>query len=132
MTVQLNDAVRALLDGRNFAVLATVNADGSPQTSAMWIGRDGDDLVFSTVAGRLKDRNIRRTPQVSVTILEDGNPYNYVEVRGLAKIEESGGVELNDKLSWKYDGKPFEQDAEGAVRVVVRVSPQRLTGYAAH
>ena len=57
-----------LVDGKNYAVLATVNADGSPQTSVMWVGRDGGDLLFSTVQGRVKHRNMVRDPRVSVTV----------------------------------------------------------------
>jgi Pyridoxamine 5'-phosphate oxidase len=48
--MELNDEIRRLLDGRHFAVLATINPDGSPQTSAMWVGRAGDEVLFSTVA----------------------------------------------------------------------------------
>ena len=72
--ISLSDATVRLLDGRNYAVLATVNADGSPQTSAMWVGRDGDDLLFSTVQGRLKYRNMLRDPRVSVTVHEAADP----------------------------------------------------------
>ena len=68
MGISLSDATVRLLDGRNYAVLATVNADGSPQTSAMWVGRDGNDLLFSTVQGRVKHRNMLRDPRVSVTV----------------------------------------------------------------
>ncbi|WP_370946696.1 PPOX class F420-dependent oxidoreductase [Amycolatopsis sp. cg5] len=129
MGIQLSDAVRALVDGANYATLCTINADGGPQSSAIWVGLDGDDLVFSTIAGRLKDRNMRRDPRVSVTIMERANPENYTEIRGRATITEEGGRELDDKLSWKYDGKPAGHDAPGAVRVVVRVVPEKVTGH---
>jgi PPOX class probable F420-dependent enzyme len=129
MGISLNDAVRRLVDGRNYAVLATVSADGSPQTSAMWVGRDGDELLFSTVAGRLKERNIRRDPRVSVTIMDSDDPEQYTEIRGTATIVEEGGQELDEQLSWKYDGKPAGEDAPGAVRVTVRVSATRVTGH---
>ncbi|WP_020670401.1 PPOX class F420-dependent oxidoreductase [Amycolatopsis nigrescens] len=128
MGISLSDAVRKLLDDPNYATLATVNADGSPQTSAMWVGRDGDDLLFSTVAGRLKERNIRRDPRVSVTIMARENPEEYTEIRGTATIE-GGGRELDERLSWKYDGKPAGEDAPGAVRVTVRVTPSKVTGH---
>ncbi|MGW5365128.1 PPOX class F420-dependent oxidoreductase [Actinopolymorpha pittospori] len=127
----LNDAVRALADGPNFATLATLNPDGSPQTSLMWVGLDGDDLVFSTVAGRRKVRNMERDPRVSVTIVDHADPYNYVEVRGLATIEPEGGVELDERLSWIYDGQPASPDPAGVVRIVARVTPTKVTGYAA-
>jgi PPOX class probable F420-dependent enzyme len=129
MGISLSDAVRELVDGKNYATLATINADGSPQTSAMWVGRDGDDLLFSTVAGRLKDRNMRRDPRVSVTIMEREDPENYTEIRGTATITDAGGRELDDRLSWKYDGKEAGEDAPGAVRVVVRVVPEKVTGH---
>lgn len=131
MGAMLNDAVRALADGPNFATLATINPDGSPQTSLMWVGRDGDDLVFSTVAGRRKVRNMERDPRVSMTILDHADPYNYAEIRGLATIEPAGGVELDERLSWVYDGKPASPDAPGVVRIVARVRPTKVTGYAA-
>lgn len=129
--ISLSDATIRLLDGRNFAVLATVNADGSPQTSAMWIGRDGNDLLFSTVQGRLKHRNMLRDPRVSVTVHESANPYNYVELRGRAAITPDPDRQLDTQLSWKYDGKDPGQDAPGAVRVAVRVVVDKAAGYAA-
>jgi PPOX class probable F420-dependent enzyme len=129
MGISLSDAVLALVDGKNYATLATINADGSPQTSAMWIGRDGDDLVFSTLSGRLKDRNIQRDPRVSVTIMQRENPENYTEIRGTATITEEGGLQLHKDLSWKYDGKEAGEDAPGALRVLVRVEPTKVTGH---
>ena len=63
--------------GRNYAVLATINRDGSPHSSAMWVGRDGDDLVFSTLEGRVKHRNMLRDPRVSVSVLGLRGPGEY-------------------------------------------------------
>jgi PPOX class probable F420-dependent enzyme len=129
MGIPLNDAVRELVDGKNYATLATVNADGGPQSSAMWVGRDGDDLLFSTLVGRLKDRNIRREPRVSVTVMDRADPERYTEVRGRATIIEEGGLELHNALSRKYDGKDAGEDAPGAVRVLVRVTADKVTGH---
>jgi PPOX class probable F420-dependent enzyme len=129
--ISLSDATVRLLDGRNYAVLATLNADGSPQTSAMWVGRDGNDLLFSTVQGRVKHRNMLRDPRVSVTVHEAANPENYVELRGRAVITPDPGRDLDKQLSWKYDGKDPGEDAPGAVRLVVRVVVSKATGYAA-
>ena len=124
----LSPAVRAFLDRPNYAVLCTLNPDGSPHASMMWVGRDGDDLLFSTVAGRRKERNMRRDPRVSVVVSDRADPEVYVEVRGTATITEEGGRELDDVLSWKYDGKAAGADAPGAVRVVVRVRPTKVLG----
>ena len=129
--ISLSDATIRLLDGRNYAVLATVNADGSPQTSAMWVGRDGNDLVMSTVQGRVKYRNMMRDPRVSVTVHDAADPENYVELRGRAVITPDPGGQLDSRLSWKYDGKDKDPDPPGAVRVVVRVGVDKTTGPAA-
>ena len=131
MAISFSDATLRLLDGRNYAVLATVNADGSPQTSAMWIGRDGDDLLFSTVEGRVKHRNMLRDPRVSVTVLDAEDPENYVELRGRVTMTPDIGREVDTQLSWKYDRKDPDPDKPGAVRVVVRMLVDKATGYAA-
>jgi len=131
MSIPLSDTALALLDDRNYAVLATVNPDGSPHTSVMWVGRDGNDLLFSTVEGRVKHRNMRRDPRVSVTVIDSSDPENYVELRGRVSMTPDTGRKLDTELSWKYDGKDPGQDRPGAVRVAVRVVVDKATGYAA-
>ena len=131
MGISLSGATIRLLDGRNYAVLATLNADGSPQTSAMWVGRDGNDVLMSTLQGRLKYRNMLRDPRVSVTVHDAADPENYVELRGRAMITPDPGGRLDNRLSWKYDGKDKDPDPPGAVRVVVRVGVDRAAGPAA-
>jgi PPOX class probable F420-dependent enzyme len=131
MGIALNDEIRRLLDGRHFAVLATINPDGGPQTSAMWVGRDGDDVLFSTVAGRRKHRNLLRDPRLSVTILDSDDPYNYVELRGRATITEDVGRKFDIGLSHKYDGKDPDPDPPEWVRLIVRMTVEKATGYAA-
>ena len=131
MAIPFSDATLKLLDGKNYAVLATLNADGSPQTSAMWVGRDGDDLLFSTVEGRVKHRNMLRDPRVSVTVLDAADPENYVELRGSVTMTPDIGRKIDTRLSWKYDGKDPDPDRRGAVRVVVRMTVDKATGYAA-
>ena len=131
MPFTLNDETVRLLDGRHYAVLATINPDGGPQTSAMWVGRDGDAVVMSTVAGRRKHRNLVREPRASITILDSDDPENYVELRGRVTITEDVGREVDTRLSWKYDGRDPDPDAPGAVRLVLRMAVDKATGYAA-
>ena len=130
MAISLSEATLRLLDGRNYAVLATVNPDGSPQTSAMWIGRDGGDVLFSTVAGRVKHRNMLRDPRISVSILDSSDPENYVELRGRASMIPAPGRRLHLQLAEKY-GKDPGEDAPGATRVIVRMAVEKAAGYAA-
>jgi len=131
VAISFSEATLKLLDDRNYAVLATVNPNGSPQTSAMWVGRDGDDLLFSTVEGRVKHRNMLRDPRVSVTVLDSADPENYVELRGRVSMSPDIGRKVDTQLSWKYDRKDPDPDQPGAVRVVVRMTVEKATGYAA-
>jgi PPOX class probable F420-dependent enzyme len=131
MPVMLGETTVKLLDGRNYAVLATVNPDGSPQTSVVWVGRDGTDVLFSTVAGRVKHRNMVRDPRVSLTVIDSADPENYVELRGRVTITADIGRRLDTELSWKYDGKDPGEDRPGAVRIAVRLTVERVTGHGA-
>jgi PPOX class probable F420-dependent enzyme len=131
MGIPLSDATTRLVDGKNYAVLATVNADGSPQTSVLWVGRDGGDLLFSTVQGRVKYRNMVRDPRVSVSVIDSADPENYVELRGRVSMSPDHGRQLDTQLSWKYNGRDPDPDRPGAVRVVVRMEVDKVTGYAA-
>jgi PPOX class probable F420-dependent enzyme len=128
MAIPLSAATRALTDGKNYAVLATINADGSPQTSVMWVGRDGDDILFSTVEGRRKHRNMLRDPRVSVSVIDSADPENYGELRGRVSMTPDEGRRFDTQLSWKYDGRDPDEDRPGAVRVVVRLAVERAAG----
>ena len=123
----LPDAAKGWVDGPAFAVLATVNADGSPQSTVHWIARDGDDLLLSTVRGRRHARNVERDPRVSVLVMDPANGYAYVEVRATAIVTEEGGRELIDDLCEKYRGvRPYPWDQPDTVRVVIRVPPDHV------
>jgi PPOX class probable F420-dependent enzyme len=80
----LNDKVRAILAEKYFAVLATINQDGSPQQTVMWYELIGDRIMMNTAAGRLKEANMIRDPRVSVCIEDE---YNYVTITGRATLE---------------------------------------------
>lgn len=127
MSVQLPDLAKKLLDTDTFVTLTTLRRDGSPHSTVMWADRDGDDILFATVIGRLKEKHLRRDPRVSVSFFDPGDPYNYVTVDGTATLAVDGGAELIQQLSWKYRGERYTAD-EGTenVRVVVRVTPERI------
>ena len=120
----LPDTARAWLDAPVFVALATVNADGSPQSTVHWVARDGDDVLLSTVRGRRHASNVERDPRVSVLLVNPDDPYEYLEVRGTATVTPDGGRELIDDLNEKYRGvRPYPHDGPDAVRLVVRVPP---------
>ncbi|MGW2558919.1 PPOX class F420-dependent oxidoreductase [Streptomyces sp. NPDC001514] len=135
MPISLSASVQKLLDAPVPAVLATVNPDGSPQTSVVWVGRDGDDLLISSQAGRRKERNVIREPRVSVTLYDPADPLQYVELRGRAAVTEDTGRELAFALAEQYEGpgagEEYLELPPEVVRVVIRVTPERALGTAA-
>jgi PPOX class probable F420-dependent enzyme len=125
MPATLPDKARTWLDGREFATVATIEPDGQPQLSVVWVKVDGDDILFSTVKGRRKHTNLTRDPRATLLVYPADEPYCYVEVRGTVGMTDEGGPELIQELSHKYAGKLFE-DATGTERVVVRIRPVRV------
>ncbi|HWH00933.1 MAG TPA: PPOX class F420-dependent oxidoreductase [Pilimelia sp.] len=126
MGTPLSELARRLFDDQTFVTVSTVNPDGSPQSSVLWVKRDGDDILFSTVRGRQKARNMERDPRVSVLAFDPTDPYRYVEARGRVTMTDRGGRELIDELSVKYRGQPYPEEPPGTVRVVCRLTPERL------
>ena len=135
MTASLNPGVQRLLDDPNPAVLATINADGSPQTSVIWVGREGDELVISSAAGRRKDVNIRRDPRVSLSVYDQQDSEIYAEIRGRATVTEDIDRALAVRLAEEYAGpgagEEFLALPPEVVRVVIRIVPEHVAGNAA-
>lgn len=129
MSAQLSDRAKALLDSKAFAVVSTVQPDGSPQSSVVWVKRDGDDILFSTVEGRRKQLNLARDPRVSLLVNPPESPYEYFEARGEVTMTTEGGRELIDELAAKYRGvDKYTWDGPDDVRVVVRLTPRKVAG----
>ncbi|MBB5915979.1 PPOX class probable F420-dependent enzyme [Nocardia transvalensis] len=125
MTTASHLAARTIIDGPHAAILATTNADGRPQSSVIFVKYDDDALVFSTIEGRLKTRNMRRDPRVSLLLYgrDDGR---YVEVRGRVDITADPGKVLLHEMYDRYMNgatPPPEPDAE---RLIVRITPERF------
>ncbi|MBL1109442.1 PPOX class F420-dependent oxidoreductase [Streptomyces sp. 5-8] len=132
MSAALSDDLKSLLDTPVFIIVGTIQPDGSPQLSPVWVARDGDDILFSTTIGRRKERNLRRDPRVTVLVQPFDAPYTYAEIRGTATLTTEGGAELIDELSLKYTGKPYAEfnpaSKDDAQRVVVRITPRKVVG----
>jgi PPOX class probable F420-dependent enzyme len=124
--VALSDSARQLLDDKSFATVGTIQPDGQPQLSVVWVKRDGDDVVFSTLEGRRKHTNLVRDPRITLLVMLPDQPYAYLEIRGTAAMTTEGGDRLIDDLSHKYTGHSYGSDVPGAVRVNVRVSAQHV------
>jgi PPOX class probable F420-dependent enzyme len=131
VAVVLDDVTRELLDGKNFATVATVNPDGGPQASVVWILRDGDTVLFSAISTRRKVLNLTRDPRVSLTVFDLENPYQSVEIRGTVELSGDPGKSLPRALSQKYLGEDPPPEPDELTRVMVRVIPQKVNAFSA-
>ena len=111
-----------------FASLATINADGTPQVTPVWFDWDGSRIRINTANGRVKDKNLRRTPAVALSIMDPDNPYRYVQVKGrVAAVTESGADAHIDALSKKYLGQDrYPYRKPGEERVTFTIAPDRV------
>jgi len=122
----LSPDVRALLDEPNFAHLATLMPDGSPQSAPVWVGVEGDHVLVATGEGSLKAKNTRRDPRVSVSIVAMDNPYREAQLRGrVVERRPDAKFEVMDRISRKYIGKEFPMRTNPEQRVVLVIEVQR-------
>jgi PPOX class probable F420-dependent enzyme len=128
MADKLEGRVRELLEAPNFAAVATLDEDGTPDVKVVWADVDADTVVLNSAEGRKWPNNLRRDPRVTVTVVNHENPYEYAVIRGrLADDTHEGADENIDRLAKKYLGKdeyPFRQPGEQ--RVLFRIEPERV------
>jgi len=128
-TVVLPDRLKQILDGKAFAHLTTLDPDGAPQASAMWIMRDGDRIVLNTAEGRRKWRNMKHDPHVAISISDECDQYLNYSIQGrVVEMRTSDGVAVIDALARKYlrgvEKYPWLQ--AGMVRVTIIVEATRV------
>ena len=124
----LTEEQAQLLEKPNFATVATLNADGSPQLTIVWIDWDGEHVLFNTAAGRAKPRNLERDPRLSVLVIDREDGYRWVAVRGAAELTTEGADEHIDRLARKYTGEGW-QPKPGEQRLLVRVRLEHVNAY---
>lgn len=129
MNASIPAAAHHLLDGTYFAHVATIMRDGSPQTTPVWIAREGDIALFNTAKGRAKYRNLERDPRVSLSIHNTSTreqPYEWIQIRGRAEFVDDPDYRQIDELSRKYTGENYRNRRPGEERVTVRVIPEHV------
>jgi PPOX class probable F420-dependent enzyme len=128
MAAAIPDEAKHLLENKDFAHVATLNADGSPQVSAVWIGSDGDLVTFNTAEGRVKTNNLHRDGRVAISIADQANPYENLIIQGkVVDITTDGADDDIDALAKRYmdaDSYPFRQPGEQ--RVIVKIEPEKV------
>lgn len=126
--MQLSEFAKWLIDGRNVGVLGTLMPDGSPHLSPVYVDRDGDILLVNTVIGRVKHKNVKNDPRVSVVIFDHLNPLQYVEIRGrVRELTIESAEEHIDMLARRYMGvekHPFRRP--GQRRIIMKIVPEKV------
>ena len=121
-----------LLQKKAFANLSTLNADGSPQVTPVWVDYDGTNLMVNTARGRVKSRNLEREPRVALSISDPENPYRYLGIQGrVTEITETGADAHIDKMAQKYLGQdkyPYGQPGEQRVLYKIRIEKAHAIG----
>jgi PPOX class probable F420-dependent enzyme len=126
--VALPDKVRRLFEGKNFAVLSTLEPDGKPHSTVVWAKTDGNDIVFALPKSRRKTANLSRDPRAAVVIFDAANPYESAQVQGTASIQDDPDGTLIDDLSRKYTGGPYPGFAGPNPQwVTVRITAEKVT-----
>jgi PPOX class probable F420-dependent enzyme len=124
---QLTELAKKLIDGKNFANVATVMPDGSPQVATVWVEREGDTIVINATTKRQRYRNLKRDPRVALCIFDMANPYSTVMIRGKAiEITQKDAEEDIDRLSMKYNGRKYTYHSPQQPRVIIRIRPERV------
>ncbi len=128
----LSEKARALIVRPVLASLATLNPDGSPQITPLWVDLDGDDVVFNTARGRKKARNLERDGRVGVTVIDPDDQYNVVAFGGTVTDISTEGADAHiDALAKKYlgvDTYPMRREGEVRIRVTVRTDHIAMQG----
>jgi len=131
----LNTAARALIESGAMAHLVTINADGSPQVTVIWVGLDGDEVVSGHLdGGQQKLANIRRDPRVAISLEAEGSNgigmRNYLVLHGRARITDGGGAELLSSLARTYlgPGVTFPPMPDPPPGLVTHVAVTRVGG----
>jgi PPOX class probable F420-dependent enzyme len=126
--VDLPEELIALLRKPSLCFIATTMPDGAPQLTETWVDTDGEHVIFNTVQGNQKMKNIERDPRVAINICDPANPSRYFEIRGhCVSATTEGGVEHIEALAQKYLGGPYPwYGGRDQVRLVVRLSANKI------
>jgi len=125
----IDPKAQALLSRPNIAHLSTLMPDGSPNTTPVWVGVLGDNLVIVSGESSLKVRNLRRDPRLSLSVIDFQDPYEEVQIRGgVVEFRDDSKFEIMDEISRKYIGKEFPfRNPEGRVAMIIAVENARYT-----
>jgi PPOX class probable F420-dependent enzyme len=126
MGIPLSDDIKALVRGANFAHLATLMPDGSPQGASVWVDLEGDRILVGTGEGSLKAKNTKRDARVALSLVAYDNPYVEAQLRGrVAERWTDADFKIMDRISRKYIRKEFPMRDNPGQRVVLVIEIER-------
>ena len=126
MPIALSDDIKQLISGPNFAHLASLMSDGSPQVAPVWVDLELDTILVGTGEGSLKAKNTRRDARVALSVIAMDNPYREAQIRGrVVERRPDADFRIMDRISHKYTGKPFPFRDKPAQRVVLVIAVER-------
>ena len=128
MTGMISPEVAKLIEDKNFAFVATLMKDNSPQITPVWIDLVDGMILVNTAQGRVKQRNVSRDPRVAIAIVDRNNPYSMVTIQGQVVEQTTDGADSHiDKMAKKYlgvDKYPFA--APGEKRILLKIEPKKI------
>lgn len=128
--VELTESDIAMLTDTNFATFVTMNPDGSPHATITWIDAADGHVLVNTAEGRVKHRNSAANPRVAITVMKNGDAYDWISITGTVVGFETGAhAEAHiDELSHRYDGHGYSY-TPGQVREILKIRPGRIIRY---
>jgi PPOX class probable F420-dependent enzyme len=133
----LTEPIVKFFRGKNFGFLGTVNKDGSPQVTPTWIdiiekeeNEDGHEeiILINTAMDRLKQKNVSRDPRVSISIVDEDNPYSMVTIKGRVVEQTTEGADEHiDKLAKRYlNAETYPAHSPSVKRIILKVKPEKI------
>ena len=125
---EISEPVANIIKQRNFAFLATLSKDGSPQVTPTWIDIDDTTILVNTAEGRIKQKNVSRDPRVSISLVDEENPYSMVTIKGRVIEQTNDGADEHiDKLAKKYlNIDKYPGHSSNIKRIILKIKPEKV------
>ena len=130
----LSESIAKFFKGKNFGFLGTVNKNGSPQVTPTWIDMMENEggheamILINTAKDRVKQKNVSRDPRVSLSIVDETNPYSMVTIRGRVVEQTTEGADEHiDNLARRYlNAERYPSHSPNVKRIILKIKPEKI------